>query len=177
MILTISGVAGSGKSTVARLLAKKLGLKHHSSGDFMRQMAQERGLTLLELSKLAEKDKAIDKELDDRQKEIGKKEDNFIIDGRLSAFFIPHADFKIFLDCETKEAAKRIMKDKRHGDRADNIADMVKIIKKRQASEKKRYRNYYGCDPYDRSIYDIVIDSSDKKPEDVLKIIMDRITI
>ena len=35
MIIAISGKAGSGKSTIAKLVAKKLGLKHFSSGDFM----------------------------------------------------------------------------------------------------------------------------------------------
>ncbi len=60
MIITISGKAGSGKSTIAKQLAKKLGLKHYSTGDFMRQMAKDKGVSLLELSRIAEKDKSID---------------------------------------------------------------------------------------------------------------------
>ncbi|MCH9028900.1 MAG: nucleoside monophosphate kinase, partial [Bacteroidetes bacterium] len=64
MIITISGKAGSGKSTVAKELARKLELKHYSIGDLMRQMAKEKNISLTELGKLAEKDDSIDKELD-----------------------------------------------------------------------------------------------------------------
>ena len=94
MIITISGIAGSGKSTVAKLLAKKLNYKHYSIGDFMRQIAKERKLTLLELSKQAEKDNSIDKELDKKQIELGKTKDNFVIDSRLGFHFCPFGGLK-----------------------------------------------------------------------------------
>ncbi len=136
MIITVSGKAGSGKSTVSKLLAKKLGLKHYSSGDFMRQMAKERGVTLAELSKQAEQDKgAIDKEIDERQKELGKKENNFVIDGRLSAFFIPNADFKVFLDCDDDVRAKRILGDDRGTENTNGLKETEEKIKKREDSE------------------------------------------
>ena len=105
MIITVGGKAGAGKSTAAKNIAKKFGLKHYSSGDFMRQLAKERNITLLELSKLAEKDGSIDTEIDNRQIELGKKEDNFVIDGRLSAYFIPNS-IKIFLDCRIRKEQK-----------------------------------------------------------------------
>ena len=73
MIVTISGTPGSGKSTVGKLIAKKLGLKHYSIGNLMRSMAKEKGLTLGELGELAKTDNGkIDHELDDMQiKPIG----------------------------------------------------------------------------------------------------------
>jgi len=160
MIITISGRAGSGKSTIAKLVAKKLGLKHFSSGDFMRQMAKEKGISLLELSKLAEKDKSIDKELDERQIRLGKEEDNFVIDGRLSAFFIPKADFKIFLDADKKTRAERILKDARAEEEGKSLKDIEKKIEEREKSEAKRYREYYSYDCYDKSKYDFVIDTT-----------------
>ncbi|MBI2112124.1 AAA family ATPase, partial [Candidatus Woesearchaeota archaeon] len=83
MIITISGTAGSGKSTVGKLLAKKLKYKHYSMGDLQRQIAEQRGITLLELGKLEETDPSIDKELDQKQIQLGKTENKFIIDGRL----------------------------------------------------------------------------------------------
>ena len=167
MIITISGRAGSGKSTIAKLVAKKLGLKHFSSGDFMRQMAKEKGISLLELSKLAEKDKTIDKELDERQIKFGKEEDNFVIDGRLSAFFIPNADFKIFLDADKKTRAERILKDARAEEQGKSLKDIEKKIEERERSEAKRYREYYGYDCYDKSKYDFVIDTTNLSIEKV----------
>ena len=79
MIITISGKAGSGKSTVAKMLSERLRLKHYSIGDLMRAMAKEKGMSLLEFNKLAEKDKSIDLELDNKLKELGKSKDNFVV--------------------------------------------------------------------------------------------------
>ncbi len=130
MIITISGIAGSGKSTVAKLLAKKLNYKHYSIGDFMRELAKERGTTLLELSKEAEKDKSIDKELDKKQTELGKTKDNFVIDSRLGFHFIRNSK-KIFLEVQLNEAAKRILKEKRQHEQYKDIQESIEKIKTR----------------------------------------------
>ena len=47
MIITISGKAGSGKSTVAKELAKQLNLQHFSIGDIMRKMAKEKNISVM----------------------------------------------------------------------------------------------------------------------------------
>jgi len=171
MIVAISGKAGSGKSTVAKLLAKKLKLEHYSIGDLMREMAKEKKISLLELSRLAEKDKSIDRELDKKQIQLGKK-NNFVIDSRLAAFFIPNADFKVFLDCDDKIRAERIMKDNREIEKGKNAKEMIKEIKKREESERKRYKEYYGVDCYDKKLYDLVVDTSKLSVEEVVEEIM-----
>jgi len=172
MIITISGKAGSGKSTIAKELAKKLKLQHYSIGDLMRQIAKERGISLLELSKLAEEDKSIDKELDKKQIEL-KKKDNFVIDGRLTAFFIPHATLKVYLECEDTIRAERILKEKRKDESAQSIKETIQQITKRENSERKRYKDYYNVDYYDRKLYDVVVDTSHLGIGDVVKRIMD----
>ena len=48
--ITIAGDIGSGKSTVAKKLADWLGVEPHSTGGIQRQLAQQRGLSVLELS-------------------------------------------------------------------------------------------------------------------------------
>lgn len=50
MIITISGDIGSGKSTTGKLLAKKLDYKYLSTGAIQRQIAEEMGMTTLELN-------------------------------------------------------------------------------------------------------------------------------
>lgn len=171
MIITISGIAGSGKSTVAKLLAKKLNYKHYSIGDFMRDMAKEKNITLLELSKLAEKDKAIDKELDKKQIELGKKQDNFVIDSRLGFHFIKNSK-KIFLNVDLNEAAKRILKEKRKHESYKDIQESAEKIKTRIKSENKRYKEYYNIDYQNKTHYDIIIDTTDIKPEEIVKDIL-----
>jgi len=168
MRITISGKAGAGKSTVARLLSEKLGLRHYSIGDLMRAMAGEKGISLLELNKLAEKDKSIDFELDEKLRELGKTKDDFVVDGRLTAFFIPHAEVKVFLETDDKVRAERIMKDKRHYESSTNLKETMEIIKKREESEKKRYKRYYGVDYTERKLYNFVVDTTNLMPNEVV---------
>ena len=169
MIITISGKAGSGKSTIAKMLSKKLKLRHYSVGDVMRKMYYEKEITLLELNKLAEKDKAIDLELDSRLKKLGKTEDNFVIDGRLTAFFIPHANARIFLDADDKVRAQRILKDKRHHEKSESLKEMLSSIETREKSEKKRYKKYYNVSYTDRKLYNCIIDTTKLSPNRVVE--------
>ena len=167
MIVTISGKAGSGKSTVAKLLSEKLKLKHYSIGDLMRAMASDRRMSLIELNKLAEKDKSIDFELDEKLKELGKTKDNFVVDGRLTAFFIPNANVRVFLDTDDKVRAQRILKDKRAHEESKDIDEMIKKIRQRKESEKKRYRQYYGVNYLDKKFYNLIIDTTKLDPNEV----------
>ncbi len=175
MIITISGVPGSGKSTVAKLVARKLGFRHYSAGDFMREIAEKRGLSLLEISKAAEKDRSIDHELDRRTVELGKREDDFVMDSRLAYHFIPNS-FKVFLEADEKEAARRIFSDvqkKLKGRKVEKesttLAATSAAIKKRRKSEELRYRKYYDLNPYDEKQYDLVIDTTKANPEKVVE--------
>jgi len=168
MILTISGKLGSGKSTAAKLAAKKLNLKHYSTGDFMREIAAERGISLLELSKLAEKDKTIDEKLDQRQIELGKSEDNFIIDARLGWHFIPNS-IKVFLDVDLDTGAQRIFNDLRETEKENKtLEDTKKGIVRRMESETLRYKTYYGINCYDLNNYDLVVDTTNLNIEEVV---------
>lgn len=167
MIITISGTPGSGKSTVAKAIAKALKLKHFSAGDFMRALAADKGVSLAELSKEAEKSDKIDKEIDQRNVELFKREDNFVIDSRLAFHFAPKGlkVIKIFLTCDTKEAARRIYGDVLSNKRSvesdiKTQKDAEKAIASRMKSEVKRYKKYYGVDYLDDSNYDLVLDTS-----------------
>ena len=172
MIITIGGTLGSGKSTVAKLLSKKINYRHYSSGDFMRGLAEERKISLLELSKIAEKDKSIDLEIDERQIQLGRKEDNFVIDGRLSFHFIPDS-IKIFLDASFEERAKRILADKIRKEHNVDLESTKAKMKTREESEKKRYKEYYNIDINDQNHYDLIIDTSNLTPEEVVNKILE----
>ena len=167
MIITISGKAGSGKSTVAGLLSEKLSLKHYSIGGLMREMAAQKGLPLLELNKLAEKDKSIDFELDNKLKELGKECDNFVVDGRLTAFFIPNAQVRVFLDADDKVRAQRILNDTRKQEKNKSLRETMLNIKKREESEKKRYKKYYGINYFDKTLYNCIVDTTKLNPNQV----------
>jgi cytidylate kinase len=172
MIITIGGTAGSGKSTVAKLLAKKLGYKHYSMGDFQREIAEERKMSLLELSRIEEEDRGVDEEVDQRQISLGREEDNFVIDSRLGFHFIPNS-VKIFLDADFEERAKRILADKIRKEHNVNLENTKENIETRKASEQKRYNDYYNIDPYEKSNYDLVVDTTSISAEEVVEKILE----
>ncbi len=170
IIITISGRPGSGKSVVAKELAKKLSLDHFSTGDFMRDMAAKRGMTLLELSKEAQSDGGkIDKILDDRLAKLGKTKHGFVMDARLGFHFIPHS-IRVFLDVNPDIAAKRIFDARRGGvEISKTLAEAKKEIQKRTAIERKRYKKYYGVDYLVKKNYDLVVDTNKSNVKQVVE--------
>lgn len=175
MIITIGGRPGSGKSTVAKLLATKLGFKHYSTGDIWRAIVKERGISLEESQRLNAKTNELDKLVDTYQKELGMKEDNFVLDGRLGWFFIPQST-KIFLDVDPQVAAQRIFKDTREGKRSEQaIKDVEEAMRKsneRDAHDAKRYKELYTINFQDSTNFDLVIDTSVPTAEEIVKRIM-----
>jgi predicted cytidylate kinase len=163
MIITISGVAGSGKSTVAKELAVRLGFKHFSMGDIQREIAKDKGLTIVELGELEKKDRSIDMEIDDRQARLGQEKDNFVIDSWLASKFIPHA-FKVFLDCDLDVRAKRICK-KREAEGYNDVNLAKKAIVQRERTNRERWIEYYGYDFLDMQNYDVVLDTTRMTPK------------
>ncbi len=181
MILTISGVPGSGKTTVAKILSEKLGMPYYSIGGLRAKLAEDRHLSIDELNALGETDSSTDTSVDDYQRELGKTQDHFIVDGRLSWFFIPNS-FKIFLDCEPQEAAKRIYQARKNSSgREDeplyqNEEHARQAIEMRVASDVKRYSSIYGVDHRDPQHYDLVIDTTHSVgPEATAELLLEKI--
>ena len=161
MIITISGRPGSGKSVVASAVADALGMPHVSAGDFMRQIAAERGVSILELSRSAEGHAAIDNEIDARTVRLAKEGGDFVMDARLGWHFIP-GSFKVFLDVRPDVAANRIFGAGRGAERENVTLESTRAaIDRRTESERRRYLQYYDLDYTDHSQYDLVIDTSD----------------
>jgi cytidylate kinase len=158
---------------VATRVAAELGLRHVSAGDFMRQMADERGVSILELSKLAEESDAIDREIDDRSARLADTGGGFVMDARLGWHFIPRS-VKVFLDVRADVAARRVFEAGRDTERENVDLDATRrAIEARTDSERERYLEYYGIDYLDPGHYDLVVDTSDLTPDQVVGRILD----
>lgn len=177
MIITLSGAPGSGKSTIAKMLANELSWPRYYIGGLRREAAKKRGMTLAEYNKLGEKDPSTDKEVDEYQRKLGQEDDNFVIEGRTSWYFIPHS-LKIYLDVSLDEGARRIylsLQEKDDRNEAENLqsaTDVKESMIKRTASDNLRYQQYYGIDVNDRSHYDFYLDTSALSPDEAFEKVM-----
>jgi cytidylate kinase len=156
MLITISGPAGSGKSTAAEALAERLGYEHVSGGAVFREVAAERGLSPLELNRLAEEDDSIDRDLDRRLREIAAGRDDLVLESRLAGWMAgDHADFRVWLYAPLDVRARRVAV------REDKPVEQAREeTVARAESEATRYEAYYGIDIDDLSIYDLVVNTA-----------------
>lgn len=177
MIITISGTPGSGKSTVGKLLAKKLGFRYFSIGSMRRAMARERGLTLQQFNVLGERQAFTDREIDAWQAKLGRQRDRLVVEGRTSFHFIPHS-VKVFLSVSMAEAARRIWHDRAHARRFEashtyrSPKELEHGLRGRIASDTRRYRKYYRLNIFLKRHYDLWLDTSRDTPRQTLGRIM-----
>lgn len=136
-------------------------------GKLWREKSRAKGLTLLEGEIQGESDKTIDNEIDEYQRELGQTKDNFVIEGRTSFYFIPHS-FKIYLDVDLSEGAKRIWSDvqknphERNEDRdLDSLEKVEQSNARRIKSYALRYKKFYGIENIDDpKHYDYYLDTT-----------------
>jgi predicted cytidylate kinase len=170
MLITISGLPGSGKTTVARLVAHALGLEHVYAGEIFRRQAAERHIPLAEYVRMAETDESIDRELDAHMLRRAR-EGRAVLEGRLTAYLAEHAALpalKVFLDASEGVRAERIAV-REGGATAERLGE----IQEREASDRRRYRAIYGVDYHDRARYDLVMATDLRTPEDLAQAIVE----
>jgi cytidylate kinase len=182
MIISLTGAIGSGKSTIAQMLSDKLAWPRYYMGGLRREAAQKRGLTLAEYNILGETDINTDQEVDLYQKKMGEKQDDFVIEGRTSWYFIPNS-FKIYLDVQLEEGARRVFgslqkKNNRNEDKElKSVEDVKESMKKRQISDSLRYKKYYDINVNDLSHYDFYLDTTNLSQDRVFQIVYERIKL
>jgi len=167
--ITLSGTPGSGKSTIAEMLAEKRSLDYVYSGLIFRELAKKYDMNLAEFGSYCETHDDVDRELDDKQVQLLRK-GNVLLEGRLAGWLAVNNNidaFKIWIDADAIIRAERIVN--REG---GTVKDQLKKMMNREKSEQTRYKSYYDIDLTDTSIYDLIIDSSQKTPEEILTIIL-----
>ena len=169
MLVTISGLPGSGTSTVATRVAASLGVPRLDGGTVFRQLATERGLSLAEFSALAERDPAVDLELDARLAAAARAGD-VVLESRLAGWIAANEGVEalsVWVACDEEERARRVAV---REDLAVPVA--LEANRAREASEATRYREYYAIDLADLAPYDLVLDSTSTGPDELVESIL-----
>jgi cytidylate kinase len=160
--IAISGKSGCGNTTVSRLVAEALELRFINFT--FRSLAQEKGVDLNEILKLAARDDSWDREVDTRQAALAREEGGCVLGSRLAIWMLPEADLKVYLKARPETRAERIRK--REGGSLEKIAAFTEF---RDAQDHERYLRIYNIDNDDYSFADMVIDTDDITPVQIAK--------
>lgn len=163
MRITVSGLPGSGTTSLARNLAETHRYTLISAGEVFREMAKEKGLDIAEFGRIAEQNPVIDREIDARQRSIAESRDDIIAEGRLSGWCVRNADLRIWLQAPMECRVERIFS----RDTLENRETALLLTWEREASEARRYRDYYSIEIGDLSPYHMILNSEKFGVEDL----------
>lgn len=170
-VITVGGLHGTGKSSVANRIAEHFNLRRISAGLIFRRLAAEKDMSLEEFSRYAEKNEDVDRQLDETLRIEAQKGD-VVIDGQLAGWMAGEkADLKILLTAPLEVRVQRI------ADRDDTPYEEARretVV--REGSEGARYQEYYGIDISDVSIYDIVLNTAKYDLDGVVSVLISAIT-
>lgn len=165
LVVAVSGKPGSGKTTLAKNLARELNLRYVSMGQIFRGLAKARMLSLEELSRVAEEDPNIDHLIDSTALEEARK-GCVVIDGHITAWILRDvAHVKILTYAPLRVRAERLAR--RDGKTVDGALHEIRV---REDSEVKRYKKYYGIDINDLDVFDVVLNTSLLGEEEVTRV-------
>jgi len=173
--VALSGDLGSGKSSVAGLLAEALGARQVSTGAAQRQIAAQRGISTLELNRQAEVDPSIDDEIDSVFRSLAESIEPLVVDSRLAWHFLPAA-VKVHLVVDPEVAAARVLqREATRAERYGSAAEALQHIGDRADSERRRFQQIYGVDIFKLANYDLVVDTSTASPDEVARAVLDHL--
>jgi cytidylate kinase len=176
VVICVSGMAGTGKSTLAKKLAGKYGLKYYSGGDALKDLAVKEGYKPLErgwwesregLRFLQErnKDPKFDATVDKRLLELARQ-GNVVLDSWTMPWLLKEG-FKIWLDASLEKRAERIA-------RRDGISvkEALETLKEKEAKTKAIYNKLYGFHlGEDFAPFNLILETDNLNPEEVFKIL------
>jgi predicted cytidylate kinase len=165
--ITISGYAGTGKSTVGKMLAEKLNCDFLSVGNFTREFAEkEFKMSINEFQIKCKEDPALDDFVNSKFLDVCNSKENIVADFRLGFHFVENSLDILFILSE-KEAFDRLQKANRKMEQTD-----FESMKKRNKDMRQRFIEKYRVDFADENNYDLVIDTSKKTPLEIMEKIL-----
>ena len=168
LVIRISGHPGSGKTTLARNLAKLLGFQFSYTGGIFREMAEKYKKSLEDFYREMKKNPDLEKAIDALQAKLMNEGNNLVVDGRIAPF--QPCDFtavNVLLTVSDEEGAKRLaLRPENKNIRRSKIKQRAK---KRVREERTRYQKLYGIDDHlAKKYFDVVINTTKYKPDFIL---------
>lgn len=171
--ITLAGSLGSGKSSVGKKLARKLGIDFISTGEIFRTIGKVSNLNALQTNLAAETNSNIDAEVDARIVELAESDKSFVLDSRMAWHFVPDA-LNIYLYASINTAAERVFADATRDTEQYESIDIAtdKLVQRRQ-SECARYQRLYNVDIDNIDNYSLFIVTDGAGVDDIVTLILD----
>jgi len=148
VVVCVCGLTGCGKSSVARRLAERYGLRYFSGGDALKALAvearykpfergwweSEEGLRFL---KLRTEDSGFDKRADQKLLELAKN-GNVVLDSWTMPWLLKEG-FKVWFEASPMMRAKRVAKRDRI-----SVGEALRILKEKDDLTRRIYKGLYG---------------------------------
>lgn len=172
IVICISGMAGTGKSTLSRKLAQKYNLKCYSGGDALKELAAAEGYNALHegwwespeglnfLSKRAN-DPKFDKAVDAKLMQYARQ-GNVLLDSWTMPWLLKDG-FKIWLMASIEKRAQRVsQRDK------ISLQEALKVLEEKENRTKAIYKKLYGFAlGEDFAPFDLVLDTDNLNAQEV----------
>lgn len=176
VVICISGMAGCGKSTLAKRIAYKYKMRYFSGGDALKALALEAGYKAVDkgwweseegmkfLKKRTEVS-SFDKKVDEKLLEWAGQ-GNVVLDSWTMPWLLKEG-FKIWLEASPEIRARRISERDRISAKGALVA-----LKEKDAKTKAIYKELYGFNlGEDFSPFDLILDVDDLGSEEVFQAI------
>jgi len=176
IVVCISGMAGTGKSTLAKKLAQKYKLKYYSGGDALKALAAEEGYNSscngwwespegLRFLEKREKNLKFDKAVD--HKLLGSAQKGNVLLDSWTMPWLLKTGFKIWLIASIEKRAERIAeRDK------ITIKEARRVLKEKEAGTKAIYKKLYGFAlGEDFTPFHLVLDTDRLSAEQVFQVL------
>jgi cytidylate kinase len=176
IVVCISGMAGTGKSTLAKKLAKKYNLRYFSGGDALKELAKDKGYDSsscgwwesadgLRFLEKREKNLEFDKSVDDKLLKYAQQ-GNVLLDSWTMPWLLK-TGFKIWLVASIKKRAERLAKRDKI-----TINEALHVLKEKEARTKTIYKKLYGFTlGEDFEPFDLVLDTDNLNAEEVFQVL------
>lgn len=168
--IAISGDIGTGKSTLARLLSEKLDWEYISAGNYFRDWYKSQGMDVSKVYGIPEEE---DRKMEvDFKKEMAEKS-HVVFESRLAGWLAQDykETLKVLCIVDPETAYKRVAK-------RDSVSEIeAKALSQKRAKDLvDKFNNLYGVSDFlDKKYFDLVIDTTDLNPSQVLEKVLEKL--
>jgi len=176
IVICVCGMAGSGKSTQAKKLAEKYGLKYYSGGDALKALAAEEGHKTFQRGWWESKegmrflerrgnDSKFDRAVDKKLLEFAQQ-GNVVLDSWTMPWLLKKG-FKVWLEASPEKRAQRIA-------RRDRISleEARKVLKSKEDQTRAIYKKLYHFSlGEDYAPFDLILDTESLRSEEVFEVL------